>query len=49
MEKKIFWIYWFKDDGIILFLKYIFFNEKLIWFGVNDDILNLMKKLLKLN
>lgn len=25
------------------------FNEKLIWFGVNDDILNLMKKLLKLN
>lgn len=49
MEKKIFWIYWFKDDGIILFLKYSFFNEKLIWFGVNDDILNLMKKLLKLN
>lgn len=49
MEKKIFWIYWFKDDGIILFLKYFFFNEKCIWFGVNDDILNLMKKLLKLN
>lgn len=25
MEKKIVWIYWFKDDGIILFLKYSFF------------------------